>query len=183
MNTHITKSFLLALVCATAMLVGFSTMTSAQPSEQASVSATVLSALTVTRNADLDFKNVLPGFNKSVAADGTPTYGAGGSGETAAKFTIAGAASRAVTLNFTTPTNLSSGSDNLIISFANLGVYNTTDSPSGGTSFTPSSSTAATLSSSGNLYIYLGGQVQPTYGQATGTYTGTVTVSVTYSGS
>jgi hypothetical protein len=139
-------------------------------SANASISATVLQPITITKNNDLLFGNVFPGVNSTVAVTGS-----------AAQFTLAGTASANVNLSFTLPTNLTSGANNLPIGTW-TGYHNATASPSsGGTAFTPSASaTASAFSGSGALSVYVGGTVQPAANQTAGTYTGTLTLNAAY---
>jgi Domain of unknown function (DUF4402) len=142
----------------------------AQNNASASVTATVQQPITVTKNNDLSFGNVFPGLNKTIAVT------AGG----AAKFTVAGQASTPVNLTFTVPATIASGGNNLTIN-SWTGHYNTTDAPTGGTTFTPSTSaTTATLASDGALYVYVGATAAPTASQAAGSYSGTMTMTVVY---
>jgi hypothetical protein len=142
----------------------------AQNSASASVTATVQQPITVTKNNDLSFGAVFPGVNKSIAVT------AGG----AAKFTVSGQASTQVNLSFTLPATIASGGNNLTINTW-TGHYNTLDAPTGGTSFTPSTSaTTATLHTDGSLYVYVGATAAPTAAQVAGSYSGTMTMTVVY---
>lgn len=142
----------------------------AQNNASASVTATVQQPITVTKNNDLSFGNVFPGVNKAIAVT------AGG----AAKFTVAGQASTPVNLTFTLPATITSSSNNLTIN-SWTGQYNTSDSPTGGTTFTPSTSaTSATLASDGSLFVYVGANAAPTASQAAGSYSGSMTMTVVY---
>jgi hypothetical protein len=142
----------------------------AQNSASASVTATVQQPITVTKNNDLSFGAVFPGLNKSIAVT------AGG----AAKFTVSGQASTPVNLTFTLPATIASGGNNLTINTW-TGHYNTVDAPTGGSSFTPSTSaTTATLHTDGSLYVYVGATAAPTVSQAAGSYSGTMTMTVVY---
>jgi hypothetical protein len=142
----------------------------AQNNASATVTATVQQPITVTKNNDLSFATVFPGVDKTIAVT------AGG----AAKFTVAGQASTPVNLTFTIPATIASGGNTLTLA-SWAGHFATTDVTSGGTSFTPSSSaTAATLSGSGALYVYVGATAQPTVTQAAGSYSGNMTMTVVY---
>jgi hypothetical protein len=158
-----TLSVILAMICLAAPLA-------AQNSASANVTATVQQPITVTKNNDLSFGSVFPGLDKSIAVT------AGG----AAKFTVAGQASTPVNMTFTLPATIANGGNTLTI--ANwTGHHATTDVTSGGTTFTPSASaTAATLSGSGALFVYVGATAQPTVTQVAGSYTGTMTMTVVY---
>lgn len=131
--------------------------------------ATVLSAITVTGAVPLAFGNVTPGVAKTVGVVG------GG------RFDLVGQAGANVNLSFTLPGTLTSGGNNLVIGTW-TGYHNTAnDATTGGTGFTPSASaTASQFSAGGNLYVFIGGTVTPTPGQAAGTYTGNVVLNAAY---
>jgi hypothetical protein len=143
----------------------------AQDNASASVTATVQQPITVTKNNDLSFGSVFPGVNKAIAVT------AGG----AAKFTVAGQANTPVNLSFTLPATIANGGNNLTIN-SWTGHYNALDAPTGGTTFTPSTSaTTATLSLAGGaLYVYVGATAAPTGTQAAGLYSGSMTMTVVY---
>ena len=146
------------------------TFVSAQNSASASVTADVQQPITVTKSNDLAFGTVFPGVSKSIAVtDGN-----------AAAFAIAGQASTAVSLTFTLPATLGSGGNTLPLT-AWTARYNTTNSAASGTNFTPSSSaSAATLHTTGALYVFVGATAQPAVNQAAGSYSGTLTMTVVY---
>jgi hypothetical protein len=138
-------------------------------------SATVLSPLTVVNQNDLDFGTVFPGVDASVAiTDGT-----------AGRWYITGADNAEVDLTFTLVANLTSGGNNLPIVFAagDAG-YNTTNLASAATTFDPNAGATTNLSNAatGELYVWIGGTVQPATGQPAGTYTETITLTVDYTG-
>lgn len=141
----------------------------AQNNAQINVSATVQTPITVTAANNLDFGNVFPGVNKTVAV----TDAAAG------RFNVAGQASAPVSMTFVLPANLSAGAN--LLPIANwTGNHNTSAAPTG-TGFTPSAAaTAATLSATGQLFVYVGAQVSPSVSQAAGNYTGTVQLTVVY---
>jgi hypothetical protein len=151
-----------------ALLVGGASA-SAQ-SANASVTAEVQQPITVTKTRDLDFGLVFPGVDKVVAV----------SDATSAAFSVTGQASAQVHITFTLPGTLTNGGNSLTITDWTAR-HNTTNSSASGTDFTPSASpTTATLSGSGELYVFLGATVQPTTTQVAGTYTGTATITVVY---
>jgi hypothetical protein len=159
-----TKSILaLVLVAVTAV--------AAQAQNNASISATasVQQPITVTAGNTLAFGNVFPGVASTV----------GVASASAGTFTVAGQASSAVSMSFVLPANLTSGGNNLPIGTW-TGNWNTTNAPTG-TSFTPSGSgTAATLSATGALYVFVGATVTPAVAQVAGSYSGTVSMTVVY---
>jgi hypothetical protein len=124
--------------------------------------------LVVLKTNDLDFGLVFPGVNKQI------TLGSA----TAGRFSVTGAATAPVNLSFAVPANLQSGANLLPVVWD--GSWNTVNA-AGGTGFTPSAAlTPATLSGSGALFVFLGGTVAPVVAQVAGSYTGTVTMTVTY---
>lgn len=142
----------------------------AQNNASATVTATVQQPITVTKNNDLSFGSVFPGVDKSIAVT------AGG----AAKFSVAGQASTPVNLTFSIPATIASGGNDLTLA-SWTGHFAPTDVTTGGTTFTPSASaTSATLSGSGALFVYVGATAQPTSTQASGSYSGNMTMTVVY---
>ena len=135
-----------------------------------SATASVQAPITVTGTQNLAFGNVFPGINKTIAVTDA---GAG-------LFSVTGQASTAVTYSFTLPTNLVNGGNNLPIG-SWTGHVNTTAAPTGGSNFTPSATPAgSTLSGSGALFFYVGATVTPPTNLPAGSYTGTVTLTVSY---
>jgi hypothetical protein len=142
----------------------------AQTSANIQATATVLSAVSVAAGSDLQFGNVTPGVNKTVAiADA----GAG-------RFDVTKAATQGVTLAFTLPTNLTDGVNNLPIGTW-TGGWNTSATPIGATAFTPSAGGTNTAATAGTgIVVYVGATVSPGAAQVAGSYAGTVTMSVVY---
>jgi hypothetical protein len=136
-----------------------------------SATAQVQTPITVTGTQPLTFGNVFPGAAKAVAYTDAANAG---------KFSVAGQGSTPVTYSFTLPANLTSAGNNLPIG-SWLGYENATNSTSGGSTITPSASpTTATLSGSGALFFFVGATVTPPANQPAGSYTGTVTLTVSY---
>lgn len=157
----------LALV---ALVAGIATAAAAQ-SNSGSITATavVQQPINVVGAANMSFGNVFPGVNKTVLLTDA---GAG-------RYDVTGQATAAVNLAFTAlPTNLTSSGNNLPVAFS--AGYNGTNSAAGATSFAPGSGAATSLSGTGALFVFLGGTVTPAVNQVAGTYTGTVTLQVTY---
>jgi len=142
----------------------------AQTSANIQATATVLSAVTVTAGSNLQFGNVTPGVNKTVAV---ADAGAG-------RFDVVKAATEGITLAFTLPTDLTDGGNNLPIG-SWTGGWNTTQTPAGATSFTPSAIGTNTTATAGtDIFVYVGATVSPPAAQPAGSYAGTVTMSVVY---
>ncbi|HWB43496.1 MAG TPA: DUF4402 domain-containing protein, partial [Gemmatimonadales bacterium] len=129
----------------------------------------VLSALNVSGAADLQFANVTPGVNKTVAiADA----GAG-------RFDVVKAANSALSLSFTLPANLADGGNNLPIGTW-TGGWNTSATPAGATAFNPATGTTTANTAGTTISVYVGATVSPGGAQAAGNYSGTVTMSAVY---
>ena len=132
--------------------------------------ATVQQPINVSTGQSLNFGNVFPGVVKAIAAtDGT----------NAGRWDVTGQASTLVNLSFTLPANLQSGLN--LLPIANFtGGTNTVSNAATAAAITPSLGGSATLSVSGQLYVWVGGQVSPVINQPAGVYTGSVTLTVTY---
>lgn len=136
--------------------------------------ATVLTPITVTGEQDLQFGNIFPG----VAATVTPDAAAAG------RFQLSGAGTSEVNLDFDLPASLDhqTTASTLGLTFdaasAGWGATSTTVDAT----FDPTSTLDVNLDG-GGLYVFIGGTVTPTTTQEAGTYDGTVTLTVTYTGS
>ncbi len=156
----------LSALMAAALSVGAASLQAQSGSINAT--ATVLSAITVANGNNLQFGNVTPGVNKTVAITDA---GAG-------RFDVTKAAASAVAFTFTLPANLTVGANNLPIGTW-TGGWNTSNSPVGATGFTPSAAPTST-GSVGNIWVFVGATVTPGGAQPAGVYTGTVTMQVAY---
>ena len=90
-----------------------------------------------------------------------------------------------VQLTFTNlPANLTSGANSLPIVYgADAAAYHTSDAPGSGTSFNPAAGATTNLdAATGQLYVWIGGEVQPPETQPAGNYTATITLNVSYTG-
>ena len=132
--------------------------------------ATVQTPINVAAGQQLNFANVFPGVNKTVAATDLSNSG---------RFDVTGQASAPVTLSFTLPATLSSGSNTMPIdTYAGVRADNSTQTS--GVGFVPGASNPATLSATGLLFIWVGARVTPATNQAQGIYTGSITMTVVY---
>lgn len=129
---------------------------------------------TVTGVRSLAFGPVIRGVPSSV----TPTDPI-----RSGRFYVRHIQGRQVQVRFTLPTTLPrvGGGGNLAISF------NATDAVARGTAgssvpvtFNPNAAITFTLTTSADFFVNLGGRVAPTAGQATGNYSGTVTLTCTF---
>ncbi len=138
----------------------------------ASITATasVQTPINVIGAQPLNFGNVFPGVNKTVVATDLTNAG---------RFDITGQASTPVTLSFTLPATLGSGSNTMpIVSYAGVHAQNSTGT--GGIGFLPSAGASPSLNASGQLWVWVGAQVQPATNQVAGVYTGSITMTVVY---
>jgi hypothetical protein len=145
-------------------------------SDDITATADVQTPLTVTGTADLDFGTVFPGVNKAVAYTDAANAG---------QWDIDGEPAAEVTLSFTAlPANLVSGPNTMPIVYgAADAAHNTTDAPGAATSFDPAVGATTDLHAvSGELYVWIGGTVQPPETQPAGVYTETITLDVAYTG-
>ena len=155
-----------------AALVLTSTALQAQ-SNNASITATasVQTPINVLGAQQLNFGNVFPGVNKTVAATDLTNGG---------RFDVTGQASTQVTLSFTLPATLSSGGGNTMPIVSYTGVHALLATQVGGTAFFPAAGASPTLSGSGALFVWVGAQVQPATNQVAGVYTGSIVMTVVY---
>lgn len=159
-----------------ALMLAVAPWAQAQPNN-ASINATanVLRPVTVAAQNNLDFGNVFPGVNASVALTDA----------TAGRWQVSGETSAEVTLGLTLPANLTSGANTLPISFgATDAGYNVANDASTASTFDPSAGATTNLSGdpTGQLWVWIAGTVSPTASQAAGSYTGTITLTVDYTG-
>ena len=119
---------------------------------------------------DLQFGDVWTGSIKTIQ----PT----GSG--AAHWFVEADQNTSITLALSVPSNLVSGGNTLPLSFASdAASWDYDSSSSGSTRFDPALNADITVSSSGQVYVWLGGSISPPLGQAAGDYSGTLTLIVT----
>lgn len=129
---------------------------------------------TVTGIRNLAFGPVIRGVPSSVAPNDPIRSG---------RFYVRHIINRQVQVRFTLPTQLArvAGGGNLPITFS------TTDAIARGTAgssvpvtFNPNNAITFTLTTSADFFVNIGGRVNPAAGQATGAYTGTITLTCTF---
>jgi hypothetical protein len=128
----------------------------------------------VTGLRDLDFGAVIRGVQTTVAPTDPIRSG---------RFYVRHQLNRQVRVAFTLPTRLSrvGGGGNLPISFSTTdAVAQGTAATSSPVTFNPNTAITFTLVTSADFYINLGGRVSPAANQATGDYSGTVTLTCTF---
>lgn len=165
MRTRLITALAAAALLAPGALAGQSNAASIQ------ANANVLAPLTVNPGNNLLFNSVIPGINMNVAPGDA----------NAGSFIVSGFGGLQVQMDFgTLPSNLSDGTNNLPISFAaDAAMW---DNGSGTGAFDPNGLSNANLSG-GAMTVYIGGTVSPDVQQPAGTYTGTISLTVTYTGS
>jgi spore coat protein U-like protein len=159
------------------LLAALLALPGALAAQAASVTATanVLANITVADFQDLDFGDVIPGFGETVAPDDFGNVGV---------FHVTGAGTLEVSLDFgTLPTFLTGpGVAELPLTF---GAGSAGYGPDAGTltaPFDPAAGANANLVND-ELYVFIGGTVTAAVAQTPGTYTGTITLTVAYTGS
>ena len=130
--------------------------------------ATVQQPINVSTGQSLNFGNVFPGVAKTIATTDA----------TAGRWDVTGQASTLVNLSLTLPINLQSGLN--LLPIANFtGSYNTANNAAAATPF-PVAGASTSLSGTGALFVWVGGQVNPASNQPAGVYTASVTLTVMY---
>lgn len=138
------------------------------------LAATRAEAQTVSGNRNLNFGIVIRGVPNSVAPNHPTRSG---------RFYVRHRLNRQVQVRLTLPTTLArtGGGGSLPISFGASDAFaQGTASNSVPVTFDPRTTQTFTLQTSPDFYINLGGRVAPTAAQATGNYTGNVTLTVTF---
>lgn len=153
--------------------------------------ATVLAAISLTADANLEFGNVFQGVPKTVARTAT------GADTTAGIFTITGEAGAGISAQLILPEYMSStNGDIMTVTFGTTDMAidtTTTADPSSVTategwidedprSFPSGLVVGGTTPAVNTTKIYLGGKVIPSVFQPAGTYTADVILSVSYNG-
>jgi hypothetical protein len=125
----------------------------------------------VTVLSDLSFGTILSGTTTSVA----PTSAS------AANWKIHGSIGVAGVITVSLPSSLTkSGGTTMPVSFCSTcGVYRINNSnPSGGTAFNPNNALILTVVVLSDIYIWVGGSVNPPLAQSPGSYSGTMVITV-----
>ncbi len=134
--------------------------------------ANVFTAISISGSRNLDFGNVFPAVNKTIAP----------SGATSGHFSATGEAGADVNMTFTLPANLVFGGNNLPIGTWAACWDDDNDPSAGCTAFSPVSGSpdAGSFSAGGNLHVFIGATVSPAANQPAGAYTATVTLQLDY---
>lgn len=160
----------LSLIAVTLAAAGATAVQAQTNSANITATATVQTPINVAAGQALNFGNVFPGVNKTIAATDLTNGG---------RFDVTGQASAPVTISFTLPATLSDGTNTMpIVSFTGVHAGNVLQT--GGVGFTPSAGATPSLSVGGQLFVWVGAQVQPATNQVAGVYTANVTMTVVY---
>ena len=156
----------------TAVVAACLVAASSASAQNIQVTATVFQAITVTGLQNLDFQNVFPGVNKTVA----PTAGSSG------RWSVTGQLNAPVNMTFSLPASLSDGGTATLPINSWTGCWEGVSAPTGScSSFTPSASASnATFPAGGQFWVFIGATVQPAANQTAGNYSGTATLTVVY---
>jgi hypothetical protein len=146
----------------------------AQVTATASIQAIALvqgvAPLTAAGVNDLSFGTVFAGTSA------TPANLANQAG----RFDVTGEPSAALTVTFTLPLVLTGGGGNIPISFSNTDGLIWNPFPAAFTTFDPNVPLVTSLTAGGTLTVGISGTVSPPAGTTTGSYTGTITLTVAY---
>lgn len=154
------------------VISGFAVSNAQAQSASISALALVLAPVTVSGARDLDFGSVFPSVNKTI----------GVTAATSGRWDATGTPLANVNISFTLPGTLVSGGNNLTIN-SWTGCWNPTanNASVACTAFTPSgSATAVNFGAAGNLWVFAGATVVPTAGQAPGSYSASVQMTLAY---
>jgi hypothetical protein len=156
------------LILLVVLLLTVSAFSFAQVSSTANVTANVNATLTISNLTDMTFAAVNQGQTVTIASNTAA----------ATSFRIQGAATAATTVTVTPPANLTFGANTLTYN-AQIPRYNTVAGAPGSTAFGAVTGGSTNTGGTGDLYIYVGGQVVAGASQAVGSYSGIMTVAVT----
>jgi len=169
----------------TLMLTAILSPVMSADSDNASSTARILLAITVTAAQDLSFGYIYSGIPKSMGYDDD---------DSSAIFTITGEPSAGVNLNFILPEYLSLADGSARVPI----IFSATDAAVDTTTVTPSTVTAsdgwidqnprtlpvaAVIGAGGATKVYLGGKVVPSINLKAGTYSGDIVICASYNGS
>lgn len=140
--------------------------------------AVVKTALSITNNSALSFGNISATTDGAVVVDPNGNEHAYvGETMTVGKFTIAGANSTSIEINWPATLELSDGvASTMTVTFDVSG--HTSDASASSSTIT--SPADVTTSASGAYFVYVGGSLGTLSGQTAGTYTGTAAFTVEY---
>jgi len=147
--------------------------------------ANVVQSLTLTGVDDLSFGDVIAGNNGTIEIDGTDGSAivSNASVGQLGTFTFDGTLGAQYAISFSIPTELTGATSTLPFVMDGVNYGRVEGAAVGSGNFNPTAGVSIELgddgAGAGVANISLGGEVQPTTGQATETYSGTITIEVT----
>ncbi|HKI94942.1 MAG TPA: hypothetical protein VJ992_06590 [Gemmatimonadales bacterium] len=130
--------------------------------------------LSVFGRQTLNFGTVLPGVPTTISR--TDALNAG-------EFEVRGRKDTQVAIDLTLPAEMTAGALSLPLQFGpGDGGYSQAGTIAAATVFDPRVQLVTTLGANGRLYVYLGGTALPGPQQGAGTYSGTIVLTVAYTG-
>ena len=165
------------LLCAV-LLFGARPLRAQTGSTQMSVLAvaSVASTIKVRGTADLSFGTVVPGVARTVGVTGGPA------GSQPGTFSVDGVKNAEVQIDFNLPTQLVTAGGRRLTIDSWTGCFNVLNSVPGCTAFVPGTPNTRLRSNNGKLWVWIGATVRPGPAQGTGAYSGTVQMTVLYTG-
>ncbi len=159
------------ILAAFALVAFLATSTFAQENTDVNIGAVVLADITLTKNNDVSFGNIQDTGSPVLDPQGASTADVG-AGATFGKLTISAANSTQLLIDWNQATvTLSNGSGGTM-TFTPDFSGNSTDAIASSTDITKNTASAATeTSGSGDLFVYIGGNLGSLTSQASGTYT------------
>jgi hypothetical protein len=133
--------------------------------------AAVVTPLVVAGTAPLAFGTVFQGVNKTIAF----------SDATSGRLNLSGFGTSQVALTLTLPPALTSGANSMPINRYRVRV-NGTNATAGATLIATTSGTYNRNLVAGQLFLFIGGRVQPAATQAFGSYSGSIVLAAAYTG-
>ena len=171
---HIIVNLMLAIIGFSETATGQTLSHIAAPVYESRIVSTSDIGISIIHSFSMDFGNdLLPGVDRMIYPIDPVGRGA---------FQIEGEGGLEVSVSFILPDYLSDGLSQLPVSFSgDYAGYGTNPMGNSLTLFNPQTGLQMTLSSMPN-YIFIGGRAMPPSFLASGTYTGTITIQVEYTG-
>jgi len=175
------KLFGLALVALMLTVLVTGSVQAQQANDNVGVSATVLTALTITKNTDVAFGNIgattagLVYLDPKAAAS---TYV--GTAAAVGTLTVAGANTQSVRLTWPATVSLSDGASHTMTYTLKVNGLNANTQASSTTLVLTSGYKDITTSGSGGYYLWVGGDLGTLSSQTAGSYTGTANFTAEY---
>ncbi len=162
------------ILAAFALVAFLATSTFAQENTDVNIGAVVLADITLTKNNDVSFGNIQDTGSPVLDPQGASTADVG-AGATFGKLTISAANSTQLLIDWNqtsvTLSNGTAGAANEMTFTPDISA-NSTDAITGSSDVTKNTASAATeTSGTGDLFVYIGGNLGTLSGQTSGTYT------------